>query len=945
MVDSDSDTTEMTAPGADASGDVFEVTVDVTDSTGRTATRSATVTESEPDPPDEPNPPDDTTTHTVAQSGVWSDPSTWEVGRPDDGDVAVVPEGTTLTLDTETKQLLRLEVHGSFRVDPSQSVHLRSETIMTHEGSSFEAGTAANPANDARFTFPKLTDLGSARTKRGIMFMGDFIAHGQPKTPFVTLSQPPESGDTSLSLAETPSNWRSGDELIIPGLSPDEDQDESRAITSVGGGSVSLDAPLDFDHVPPRGDLDTYALNMDRSVTFESGTVSPIDDRAHIMGMTVGSTFKYCEFVEMGRTDKSRPITNGVRGTLSGDHAPNPAARYPIHWHRTGTSTDVPHVVQGVVIDGSPGWGVTNHHAYVECSDSITYNCLGAGFVSEGGNEKGFFRNCFALRSEGSGEVIDARAHGAHGGDDGQRVDDFGHAGHGFWNQSPRVEITDCVAAGHRHKAFAWWLRPLLDEIEVTEAECDHVEDSRVTFCPNLPIERLDMERHGPLWEAIQEGRFGDRDSLSAQTGKICSTFAALKGVSGCTGFASGGGVEYSRQNFKWKHERFSDFSVLDDMTIYNVGTFVDKNGEEHSPNLPIHQASGHQGRGGNVGIDFRYTSNVALKNSRVIGTGRDHSIGLPFHDYRWSYLVENCDIEDWDWGFAMGEHRLDWVRNSTFNGNNVDINWDFDHIGPGIVDNCDFNGARYGFLPNAKAPEVFFSNPNRGLTIDGRVVHTNESAPDHVPFPDSNSLSRVNNIERYIDTVNNESDLVGLTNEQMWNQFGIAIGGYPMPADAVSDPRLIESTMDPETIDPPATVVLDANTDAGGTGGFVSRSVPDVAGGTCLESTGGSPASYSFECASGTYKVLLRARPAAWNGSNISFRVDGGAWQTAEKLKTPVGFQWFTASPNNGAPYTFDLGSGQHTLEVEADSGVQIDEIAVGTDESAVGGYGMSQL
>jgi hypothetical protein len=594
---------------------------------------------------------------------------------------------------------------------------------------------------------------------------------------------------------------------------------------------------------------------------------------------------------------------------------------------------DKPHVVDGVVIDGSPGWGIVNHHAYAEVSNSITYNVLGAGFVAEGGNERGEFSNCFALQSEGSGEVIDARAHGAHGGD--PNIDDFGHAGHGFWLQSPLVDVVNNVAAGHRHQAFVWWLRPLLDTVDETQAECSHVEDSRVAFCPNVPIEYVDMDQIAPLWEAIRVGRFSsNHDDLMQKTEKIPSTFAPLANISGNVAFCSGGGFDFSRHNFKWKHERFSDFNTLSDFTIYNIGRFKDSDGEEHSPSLPRHRSSGHQGRGGNVGASFRYTSNVRLSGASIVGSGAKNSVGIPYHDYLWTTLFEDSTIENWDWGVDTGEHRLTWVRNNTFANNTYDINWSFDNAGPAIIDDNTLDNIRYKFqYVNEKASDVLLPYQSRGVRVDGKTAYVDSSTPEFVPFPDSDALSGVNNIED-IDTVDNQNDLVGLTNSELRDEYGVCIGGYLQPDTA----RSVDYFENATVADNPGSVTISAQS-GNISGGWEPTDDPDAS--SCLRSTDSSGSvSYTFSCDSGRYRVHLRCRPSSWNGDDISVTVDGSEY-IAEKIKSPIGFEWHSVSPNNEDPYEIDMSEGEHTLTLSTDNiGILVDQIFVVSDGTVIGAH-----
>lgn len=885
---------------------------------------------------------------TAVSSGAWSEPSTWDGGAvPAAGDSVAIQEGVTVTLGSETPRLDRVNVHGTLGFDPDTDSHLCADTLVGAPGSSIVMGTSDRPIAadaEARVTF---VDAGAVDNSnpdafeqgRGLLVSGDFTVHGAAKTSWTTLASHPTAGDDVVELAETPTNWQVGDQLVVPGVYPDANEDEERTVAAVdeSTNAVELDAALEFDHAPPKSGLDSYALNLTRNVVFASESTD-LDRRGHGMVMSTATDVRYAAFEDMGRTDKSRPVSDPVRGSSPEDA--NVRARYPFHFHHTGIGAD-PHHVVGCVANGAPGWGFVNHHAHANITDCVTYDVLGAGFVAEGGNERGSFERNFALRSAGSGETVDSRAAGDHGGD--PAIDDFGHAGHGFWMQSPLVEVTDNVAAGHRHQAFVWWLRPLL---EGDLAEGSSIEDSRVTFWPNLPVEYADIDR--PLWEAIQEGRFSsdEKDALMVDTGKIPSTFANVAPIGGNTAFAAAGGVDFSRHDFKWKHERFSDFTVIDEMTVYHVGKFVDDDGEVHAPNLPRHRAPGHQGRGGGTGVAFRYTSNVRLTNSTLIGPGLDDTVGVPFHDYRWTTVVENSIVEGWDWGVDTGEHRMSWVRNNAFANNAHDVNWSFDNAGPGVFDGNDLQSVRFDFARrNQKAPEIFEFDQDRGVRIDGRTAYVEESAADSVPFPDQDSLGGINNLDDVFPV--SEDELVGMTNAEMQDEFGVSIGGALLPSDAVSEPWLTGALVDPAGgRDPPGSVYVDSTTTES-TGGFEVVSDPDAANGECLRCTGSSspkddPASFSFDCAAGTYTVQGRIRPDSWNGDTVHVRVDGGTWYDAEKLKSPVGFRWHEAEPNGGDPYEWELSEGTHTLEVACgNDDVLVDQLFVTSNAAVLGGHG----
>jgi hypothetical protein len=154
--------------------------------------------------------------------------------------------------------------------------------------------------------------------------------------------------------------------------------------------------------------------------------------------------------VGYGRTDKSIPINDPivVNGVLQAGTGTNPRARYAIHFHHTGVNPTVaPVEVRGNVVADSAGWGYVNHQSNVVMEFNVSYNVLGAGFVTEDGNEIGAMRGNLALGSIGSKAPVNSRT----------SIHDFGHTGNGFWLQGPGVEVTNNIAAGHAGAGFVYF--------------------------------------------------------------------------------------------------------------------------------------------------------------------------------------------------------------------------------------------------------------------------------------------------------------------------------------------------------------------------------------------------------------------------------------------------------------------------------------------------------
>jgi hypothetical protein len=157
---------------------------------------------------------------------------------------------------------------------------------------------------------------------------------------------------------------------------------------------------------------------------------------------------EYATFDRIGRTDKSRVVTDPVAGSPAS--LDNPRGRYSVHFHRIGNGmlNEDPAVARGLVVTNSPGWGVVNHSSYVEVDDCVSYNITGAHFVTEIGDELGHFKRNLSVYSAGGGFAFTDNNRGNF---------DWGFQGHGFWIQGGgTVELSDNFASGHNHSSYIY---------------------------------------------------------------------------------------------------------------------------------------------------------------------------------------------------------------------------------------------------------------------------------------------------------------------------------------------------------------------------------------------------------------------------------------------------------------------------------------------------------
>ena len=168
----------------------------------------------------------------------------------------------------------------------------------------------------------------------------------------------------------------------------------------------------------------------------------------------------------VGQT-KSGPAVDASNATSSKS---NVKGRYSIHVHRCGFGGANAPSIKGNAIWGSPGWGLTHHDSHAHVRDNVAYNCFGACFVSETGNETGIWDGNLAILSPGMKKTI-KEVYGTF---------DMWKSGSLFACQARGVALLNNVAAGSPNgHGFAFNVRaipsivaafkPLVDLLPVPE--------------------------------------------------------------------------------------------------------------------------------------------------------------------------------------------------------------------------------------------------------------------------------------------------------------------------------------------------------------------------------------------------------------------------------------------------------------------------------------------
>ena len=456
-------------------------------------------------------------THVAISDGGWQRPENWDVGQiPGDGAIVHIPEGRQIAIvREETARHRFIRVDGNLRHVIARDTRLLVETLYVGPTGSFTMGLPlfrvhADRTAEVVFTSSGPIDLAwdPFQRSRGLISDGAVHLYGAIKTPFVTMTRDALAGDPSLEvdkdLNAIGANWQAGDEIVVTGTyfrRGEESREEKRTIQLVSGYEVVLDQPLAFDHIRASDSFSLHVANLTRNVTLRSETTancpsppppaldcpppalppSGCSDRGHVMFRNSDVDISQVAFVNLGRTDKTRPLDDTVvafdeltcaqvNGKCSCDYTgevfppvvseiQNPRGRYAVHFHRNGLQPGVatpPSSVHDSVVVGTPGWGFVNHSSHVDFQRNIAYDFAGAAFVTEAGDELGNFIGNLAIRGTGNGEYRPARIMFQNF-ERPQALADFGFSGDGFWFQGPAIRVRDNIANGCNGAGMIWF--------------------------------------------------------------------------------------------------------------------------------------------------------------------------------------------------------------------------------------------------------------------------------------------------------------------------------------------------------------------------------------------------------------------------------------------------------------------------------------------------------
>lgn len=742
----------------------------------------------------------DLTTNQVSTSGNWSDPAIWSNHTiPESGAHIVVPQGVTLTVDSViTDEINTLRVDGSLVFATDRDTELRVETLVSTATGRLEIGTANNsiqPNVTARVVF---IDQGAIdrssdpqQLGRGALLHGSTTIYGAETTHQLTLTEQPRAESTTLQLSRTPTGWNVGDRIVITGTQG-ATSDEVRSIAAISGQTISLDSPLELDHLPPKSDLSVHVANTTRNIVFTSENPE-ISRRGHVMFMHSNKVdVNYASFEQLGRTNKNEPLNDiffeftedavgnetsaSIVFTASGGPATNIRGRYGIHFHRGGNDpSSQPANMNGSVVFDNPGWGFVNHSSHVNFINNVAYGVQGAAFYTEAGDEVGSMVGNIAIRSVSPTFTLDDS--GAIDPDLRADVQDFGVDGDGFWLSGHRVSLVSNISAGATGHGMIIWSDGLV--------EADRGRTTvRVADIPN-----------GHL---IQ-----DRDTIPAWWAPLAD-IQNNESYGATIGFRS----RYVHSSV-YLGEQGSEFHAPPSQAYLDTLRPV---------------VDGLTVWGSRDGVLLNYNERMSIRNARLIGIGApyvqnggtaDTGVGIDLYNEvsRGPGVIENVSIEGFNMGLLAPRH--DQWRFTNLNlRNTTDMLITEPLMAPRVIDMTnvtfgDLSGTAVRSNASLRRNIVLEPGDDEGfqpysflmsdrITLDGRGIYANRQAADAVPLR--------NLPEEAIVSIS--SEFVGLTNRQLRDRYGTSVGGAIMPADARQVAFLaggvIGSAATPATIYPP---------------------------------------------------------------------------------------------------------------------------------------------
>lgn len=724
-------------------------------------------------------------TITSIGNGSWSSPTTWSANRvPTTGDIVQIANAVTYD-SASSDHLATVEVTAggtlNFRTDVT--TQLIATNILVLDGGTLQVGTVANPVASSVTAAIIIADSPIDTTTdpnqygHGLIALGNVSMEGAVKTTFLRLTSEPQVGDTTLKVETPVVGWKVGDSLFLPdshqllwyelgtNYVPKWEYATIAGI-STDGLTVSLAAPLTYAHSGSHlynGDTPDFlphVANLSRNVVVRSE--NPTGVRGHgLFTYRANVDIEYAQFSDMGRTTYAPldPVTNHI-------------GRYPVHFHHlVGPVTPQANGYQFTFIGNSVvdtgasqsafKWPLTMHDShYGLMADNVAVNWGGSGLVTEDGSETGnVVSHNFVARIKGNGQRDDSGNNAS--------------AGQVFWFRGPSNFVVNNVAttahSGLGGYGFDFWFQS--------------------------------VGTNGIVTVPVSQGK----DPFVTGEGKQVDVYnLPLAGFSGNEAYGLDNGL-----TIWWLGTSFmtplltTPESVVKDFTLWNHSSYGAFLYQQYHLTFDGFVARGLFGSaGGGILYGDYYSRLTHVTNSDI--QGLDYGIS------------PSVDQDGPDQGLFDNSY-LDNTQNIQINTLNTSGAW-ADWIPPF---NVKFKNIRFGTKAPASHLDINmrYHAPNTSGTMNYIQTQVVE-VEDYNGVPGDNFQSFfLEQAPSFIlpqttyDTAGREmqvgSPVSGLTNQQNWDTYGIAMSGQVAPcADQTSHPRVHGFTCSTALPTPTATLV-----------------------------------------------------------------------------------------------------------------------------------------
>ena len=317
-------------------------------------------------------------------------------------DFLYIPPGSHLIVDCQANSTVRgISVEGTLTTDNYADVAIQTETLLVYPGGQVNIAPSDGVIHELVFDGAVNIAEDPNQWSMGVVSLGDWNVRGNRTNQTITARmQPATAGDQCVTLTEAPTDWRSGDEIVIPpdrsGISRPSghylfEQDirgvalnlEIMTIDTVNGSLVCFTEQLASDHVesdiahmtrdviirglnPPSG---PERLNLPH-VAFLRGPVSHIGVRTQFTGRTRAGIINPV---------KLRPLSS-TYGKLFPDRPHNAVGKYSgAHCHH---SRDMCRISYGVDYQPDPDFNASKHSYVCHGTHCEFYRNVAVGTVS-----------------------------------------------------------------------------------------------------------------------------------------------------------------------------------------------------------------------------------------------------------------------------------------------------------------------------------------------------------------------------------------------------------------------------------------------------------------------------------------------------------------------------------------------------------------------------------